>query len=97
MATFAGPSSEPVDFNRGFWTTERRRSIFAAFIDEIGGWSIRHWLGPIGRSCLPSDGLLIGPAPSQSVPVQSFPQLRSKLLDEPGVRRLRFAHAPEPC
>ena len=93
MATFAGLSSEPVDFNRGFWTTERRRSFCAACIDEIGGWSIRHWLGPIGRSSLSGDRLLIGPAPSQSEPVQSLPQLRWRLLGELGVRPTRSAFA----
>ena len=43
------------------------------------------------RSCLSGDGLLIGPAPSQSESVQSLPQLRSKLLDELGERPTRSA------
>ena len=64
-----------------------------ALVGKFGGWSIRHWLVPIGRSCLSGDGLLLGPVPSQSEPVQSLPQLRSKLLDELSVRPTRSAFA----
>jgi hypothetical protein len=64
-----------------------------ALVCDFGGGSIRHWLGPIGRSCRSGDGLLIGPAPSQSELVQSLPQLRSKLLDALGVRPTRSAFA----
>ena len=93
-ADFPGPSSEPVDFNRGFLDhPERIRSFCAACIDQIVGWSIRHWLVSIGRSCRSGDGRLIGPVPSQSEPVQSLPQLRSKLLDELSVRPTRSAFA----
>jgi len=38
-------------------------------------------LGPNGSHCLSGDGLQTRPAPPQSQPVQSLPQLRSILLD----------------